>query len=142
MLDLPADLTIQRLRELVAEAGDRALLATGTPTPDAKVLELCAEGVEIAQQRDRATEAWRHRPHYIDNKFVEDVEGKALGQKLRPILVRAAKMPAKTPAGLYAKVLLSRAAKTVPHDLFQSVCRDILNQPEIRMAIWPADWRF
>lgn len=134
------DTIIARLRELAAEADTHQLLATGEPNPDARLLDLCADGIAMAKRRDEAEAHWRSRPigRRIDAEY-DHV--KLLVHKLRPILIRAAKMPAKTPPGLYAKVLLARAAKTVPHDLFQSVCADILNQPGIRMSIWPAEWQ-
>ncbi|NNM56312.1 hypothetical protein [Acidocella sp.] len=59
--------------------------------------------------------------------------------KLRNILRRARKLPALTPAGLYAKALLVKRSKTGAALLAMSLAEDLVNLPEVRRLIWTAE---
>src|ERR1700722_19013561 len=82
--------TIERLRAIAADAGDRLLLADGPPNPDAALLDLCAD---IAQQRkvaDAAWDRWRRATGH-DPRHPSYEEARSEARRLAVLLKRASK---------------------------------------------------
>lgn len=50
---------------------------------------------------------------------------------------RRAQRPAKTPAGIYAKLLIMRASRTGCPVLARSLADDLIQMPALRAVLWP-----
>jgi hypothetical protein len=139
--------TIQRLREIAAQAGD-ALLTEGVVHPDHALLDLCAEtlhlrrrSVELRRQRELlpgrfgtppATPAQNHLRAEID------AERDAADARAMQLTRRAAKLPAITPAGIYAKALVVRASRSAAAVLAMSLADELIACRSLRQSLWPA----
>lgn len=55
------------------------------------------------------------------------------------LIRRAGWLKATTPAGLAAKALICRASKTGSPKLAVSLAEDLLDNPHLRRAVWPAE---
>lgn len=144
---------IERLRRLVAESGDRLLLADGPPHPDAKLLELCAEAAEARKAFEQAEE--ERRGHYVVNghcvypwerttaqehaRLAADARMARARRKLGHGLREATKLRATTAAGIYAKAVAVRASLTGAAYLAQSLAEDLIGNPALRGALWAHD---
>jgi hypothetical protein len=147
--------TIRRLGEIAAEAADHAILADGPVTPDADLLVLCAEALhlllhakmtiaearetnraegELARSRNRWWEPW---PEMGSRRLFSDYD--AQHKATTPILSRIRKLPAKTPAGIYAKALVVKASRTGAPILAMSLAEDLIACRELRESLWPAE---
>lgn len=138
---------IARLREIAANSADRLLLADGPPHPDAALLDLCAEIAYRRKIAEQARQNWHEGfiPKY-KRGAVEEAQQKALDQArddadhaFSHLLRKAAKMPATTAAGIYAKALAVRSSKTGAATLAMSLANDLIACPGLRMSLWPAD---
>jgi hypothetical protein len=130
--------TVDRLKQIVAEAGDHLLLGDGPVNPDHALLELCADALhwlkqEKAEQTFREVTAWSPQGAWQQSLRDEEVYRKAAQRYLR----KAAKISAKTPAGIYAKAMLARCTRTGAAGLAMSLADDFLGIPELRASIWP-----
>jgi hypothetical protein len=139
-------------RSIAAKSAD-ALVMEGQPHPDHRLLALCADAldelsvvrreveVQAVEARERAgkawppaegEEAWRaaqrtrfeaHMAHYY---------------QARALLRAIAKVPATTPAGIYAKAQVCRASRTGAPGLATSMVEDLLACRALRAVIWPS----
>jgi hypothetical protein len=143
---LPAAIT--RLQEIAALAGD-ALLTEGPVHPDHELLGLCAEALHIRrrsvdlEQQYHAFPAPYGRPpatteqnRQRDEIYAELVAADALAVRLTR---RAAKFRATTAAGIYAKALVVRSARSVAAMLAMSLAEDLIACDELRRSLWPAE---
>ena len=148
------DRTIDRLKAMVADAGDRLLLSDGPPHPDHCLLDACADALRIMRevkelrQQDRAlfsfgggdfaqlpvAEQERRREQSKDNLQQIGV----LDGALRSVLSIARKQPATTAAGVYAKALVCKTSQTGAAVLAMTLAEDLIATPAIRASIWPA----
>ncbi len=143
-LPLPADAlgaTVARLRAMAAESGDRLYLSDGPVNSDWRLLDLCADAAHQRQVADAALAAWRacpgrpREPAFLAAREAERTAKAKLLQLLRAI----GKMPATTPAGLYAKALAVQSSATGASILARSLAQDFLDCRELRASLWPAE---
>ena len=133
--------TIGRLKEIADVSQDHLYLSDGPVNPDHTLLDLCAEGLHLAKEYRRISETrladlYRSQAEKLyDNKVLFESEQKTERQ-LRSAYLKASKLPARTPAGLFAKASLCRASKTGAAVLAMSLADDFLACDEIRLAIW------
>lgn len=141
--------TIERLRKIAAEAQDHLLLADGEPNPDAELLDLCADALDLLVI---AARAWRDRPvvkraargepipkaDYAEDQRLHDIF-RDNSSRAMPPLRAIRKLPAKTAAGVFAKAMVVRASRTGAPLLAMSLAEDLISNPTLRRAIWPAD---
>jgi hypothetical protein len=130
--------TIDRLKQIAAESGDRLYLSDGPVNPDYALLELCADALhwlkqEKAAQTFREVTPWDKDGPWNRSLREEDSARKAAQSYLR----KAAKIPAKTPAGIYAKAMVARCTRTGAAGLAMSLAEDFLNIPALRSSLWP-----
>jgi hypothetical protein len=130
--------TIDRLKQIAADSGDRLYLSDGPVNPDHSLLELCADALhwlkqEKAEQAFREVTPWDCDGPWKQSLRDEDDYRKAAQSPLR----KAAKLPAKTPAGIYAKAMVARCTRTGAAGLAMSLAEDFLGIPELRASIWP-----
>jgi hypothetical protein len=142
---------IDRLKAIVAESGDRLLLADGPPNPDAELLDLCAEALHHLKAAEKAynerpihqvtvnTPQWPPEVRQRDEELMAEFYQHA-GQA-RSRMVRAKKLRATTAAGIYAKALCVRASRTGAAEFAMSLAEDLVNNPELRASLWPAEAR-
>jgi hypothetical protein len=144
---------IRRLREIVAEADNHALLADGPVTPDAALLDLCAEALHLFA-RARETLAAREAIHWPPESLYSDdslmagpraeqrrlsEEHERLIKQAKPILSKIRKLHCATPAGIYAKALVVRSSRTGAPLLAMSLAEDhLIACQELRASLWPA----
>ncbi len=126
---------IARFRELAAESGNRLLLGNGPPNPDDRLLELCAD---IAEQ-DKAVRAVFALP--LDNSRAREfqAEWKRQTRRLATLLRAAAKLKARTAAGIYAKAVAVTVARTAAPVLCASLATDLIENPTLRAMLWKAN---
>ena len=147
-LGFNATASIERLRQVAAEAGD-SLLTEGYVQPDHELLDLCAEALHHLTHAQRAWEArrkleWYGKPkeeadrlHAKDQALYEDWQ--AEDKKGKAPLLRISRIKATTPAGIYAKAMVCRASVTGAAGLALSLAADFLACEELRKALWPAE---
>lgn len=123
---------MNRLHEIAAASGDALLLGDGPVHPDAALLELASETLHCSKQRE---ELFRAPGPWCEKRG----EWEPLEEKIRVNLRRAGKRSATTPAGIYAKILMVRAAKTVAAKLAMTLVDDLLTVPALRASLWPAE---
>lgn len=140
--------TIERLKQIAADSG-HALLTEGPVHPDHVLLDMCATALHHLGHAQKAHDArglltWfnesdpKRRDEMLatyDRLFEEYKEGERRG---KPYLLNIAKLKAQTPAGIYAKAAVVRASKTGAAGLAMSLARDLLDCPEMRAVLWPA----
>lgn len=139
--------TVARMRQIASEAQDHLLLADGPPHPDGKLLEVCAEALALLSGAERAREQrpmgrvsmdkWTAAMHAFDRQMME--EAAALDYRASPWLRRAAKVPATTAAGIFAKALVVRASATGAAALARTLAADLVDCRGLRGSLWPAD---
>jgi hypothetical protein len=138
---------IRRLREIAAEAADHAILADGPVTPDADLLDLCAEALHLLSRADKVHANYHATPAYglggtpATRAEREALWGEAgfLHREARPLMRRLSKTAAKTPAGIYAKALVVKGSVTGAASLAKSLAEDLIACRELRESLWPAD---
>lgn len=138
--------TIDRLKQIAAESGDRLYLSDGPVNPDYELLDICAEGLRLAREARHFNGIWRaeiNKPQLeqaLDTSELFRLWQKAEAE-MRGFCTKARKLSAKTPAGLFAKAMLCRAHKTGAGVLAMSLADDFLACDEIRLAIWKPEVR-
>lgn len=135
--------TIVRFREIAASSGDALFIASDEPPhPDRELLDLCGDVLYWAKRSDELWEEWRNRPSRYDNRgrhLVERDDAKAADAKLTQLLRRAKKLPATTPAGIYAKALAVRCSITGAAVLAKSLADDLIACRALRESLWPSE---
>jgi hypothetical protein len=144
-LPLGAELapTIDRLKAIAAEAADSLFLSDGPSNPDRALLDTCAHALALLRRAEsnRAT-LWTSPSEPQDPRatvvLVRNVC--ALERRALQLMRAAAKLPAKSPPGIYAKALLVRSAArgTGAGVLGASLASDLIACTALRLIIWPA----
>ena len=142
----PVDREIARFREIVAETNDALLLADGgAASPDAALLDLCAEALHLLTHAERAKAAgralfgsdeWRPRRAEWEALFDDSNRGVT---KAKPLLSRIRKLRAGTGAGIYAKAMVVRASISGAPYLAVSLAEDLIACKELRATLFPAE---
>jgi hypothetical protein len=136
--------TIDRLKAIACQA-TLALMTEGEVHPDWQLLDLSSEVL--------------HR-NKLDRRLWNEIEAIHLGgsrtseararwdilsdqrhkvsNEARLLSLRAAKLPARTLAGVYAKVLMIHSAKTSATTLASSLAKDLIGNRALRESLWPA----
>ena len=147
------DATIARLRALAAPGVDPASLAPPAPHPDATLLDVLAHAMwcqketgRLARAVDAAIATRRSGLVLHSATQAQQAELDALMREqfermedARKALRQAGKMPARTGAGIYAKVLAARASGSGSPGLCRSIADDLAALPALRALLWPAD---
>jgi hypothetical protein len=142
--------TIDRLKQIAAEAGDRLYLSDGPVQPDHELLGLTSEALRLLKRAGdmRASEqkARASAPRYKNGGLTEAARAEsdkliteihAAEEAARKSLRRAGKIKAVTPAGIYAKALLVRSSTTGAAVLAMSLAADMVDCHALRATIWP-----
>lgn len=140
---------IERLKAIAEEAGKRLLLADGPPHPDADLLDLCGDALYCRRLSQKA-EAEYHTfpPPYGEPRPTGELLRRAkeahdkwlrVSNEAVQLAKRASKIRAATPAGIYAKALLVRTARSAAAALAQSLAEDLVSNPTLRASLWPAE---
>jgi hypothetical protein len=160
----PIDREITRFREIATTTNDALLLADGPASPDAALLDLCAEALHLLTHAERTkiaarkllhAEPTQRRDHGEDIAdvlagllrktkvraewealFAEAADGVT---KAKPLLSRIRKLPAATGAGIYAKAMVVRASITGAPHLAVSLAEDLIACKELRATLFPAE---
>jgi hypothetical protein len=149
-LPLGAELqpTIDRLKAIAADAGDRLLLADGPVHPDAALLELCGEALHVRRRAEELLSEWHALPApygqppatEAENRRRREVDAqhRECDTRVTQLLKRAKKIRATTPAGIYAKALLVRASRNGAAVLAMSLAEELIDCRKLRESLWPA----
>jgi hypothetical protein len=89
--------------------------------------------LEKAEQAFREVTPWNANGPWQQSLRDDDGYRKSAQSYLR----KAAKIPAKTPAGIYAKAMVARCTRTGAAGLAMSMAEDFLNIPMLRAGLWP-----
>lgn len=135
---------IERLRELARSAARGDKVPEAAPHPDAELLELCALVLDLrakAESIDREARRTMGPRASMDNPaFAAEMEKRHEAQnRLRSPMARVCKFSAKTAAGVYSKALVLRASYGQAPRLAVSLVEDLVGNPTLRTAIWPAN---
>ena len=146
VIDFPR--TIDRLRE-IATLSAQALITEGPVNPDRDLLDACADALARARRTEdllrRAIEmgdAANGRPFTPEaRRRYDDLykEYDAVRIAAKPGLVAIGKMPARTPAGIYAKALVVKQSVTGAPHLAKSLAEDLVNNDVLRRLLWSDD---
>jgi hypothetical protein len=138
---------VDRMRQLVADTGDRLLLADGPPHPDARLLELCSDALHhatVANELDRTRPmsnlkrvVWSNEERRLEDQMWAECTRRRSAASV--LLREARKISAATPAGVYAKALCVRASRTGAADLGMSLAEDLCGNPTLRASLWAAE---
>jgi hypothetical protein len=137
---------IARLREIVAESADHAILADGPVSPDAELLDLCSKALYLLSRAEKAkAEAHLQKggyEQYTDKMRAEDDRSMgdywSLNRQATPLMRAIAKIPAMTPAGIYAKALIVKGSKGGAAGLAKTLAEDLVACRELRETLWSA----
>lgn len=121
--------TVDRLKQMAAEAADTPLLGDEPVHPDHQLLDLCGDLLHMMKRRKDLRELQFDHPLQQDRH--------ALFGQINSLLSKARKLRAATPAGIYAKVLVIRASESGAPMLAVSLAHDLVDVPALRASIWP-----
>lgn len=140
--------TIERLRAIAAASGD-ALLSEGPVHPDHELLDVCAEALHHRRRAAELREACNALPPPYGNPpatpeqnrlreklSVHDRDARSHALRLSR---RAAKLRARTPAGIYAKALVARSSRTAAAVLAMTLAEDLIGCEALRATLWPGE---
>jgi hypothetical protein len=141
--------TIDRLKAIANRSADALLLADGPPHPDWKLLDLAAEVLSLTRAAKLEAAEYHQLSHSHPGRPVTAIERQRLKvlmeqwqsteKKIKPLLTRARKLPATTPAGVYAKVLIVRSSRTGASYLAMNLAEELVRCEGLRQSLWPAD---
>jgi hypothetical protein len=137
------DATVHQSLGLLSLLAGRAMVAGADPaaavSPDHNLLLLCDHVVIAKRQHDQFEGAWRalERPHHPDEKRLYD-EWRRADRTVRSLLAKIRKLPATTPAGLFAKAAAVSRTGSAAAIVAVSLAHDLLASAELRRAVWPA----
>lgn len=121
------------IRELLARpAPDSA------PSPDAALLAACDAILSFDRQAD-ALRAAMGQTKSRKEWFKLHAELEALGGPRRAAAIKARKLRATTPAGLYAKALLLERSANITWANVRDFARDFRANLALRRVLWPAE---
>ena len=141
------DSVIDRLRELASTAASTGQEPEPAPHPDAVLLDLCADIAQSLKASKAANKQWNDaRVPWCERTLATVDQDRSLrfGAKVADrsysaALRAAAKIPATTAAGVYAKAVACRASKTGAANLATSLANDLVACPGLRSSLWPAE---
>jgi hypothetical protein len=96
---------IRRLREIAAASADHAILADGPVTPDAPLLDLCAEALHLLSQAEKAQKTL---PSYGSSGWGSQTQAERLRihaeidelrKRAKPVMYRIRKIPLRPERG-------------------------------------------
>jgi hypothetical protein len=138
------------MKAIAAESGDSLLLAAGPPHPDYQLLDVCGDALHFLKQADHVLEEERSIPfasaHGHDWPAWSAMRAEAdrlleIGRKHEAravqLMRRARKLRATTPAGILAKALLVRAARSGTQVLAMTLADDLIACKGLRDSLWP-----
>lgn len=141
--------TIDRLKAIAADAGDRLLLADGPVHPDAALLELCGEALHVRRRAEELLRQWHALPASFGNppateaekrqRAELDAEHRKCAARVTQLLNKTQKIRSTTPAGIYAKALLVRASRDGAAALAMSLAEELIDCRALRESIWLAE---
>ena len=143
--DITAD-ALAVFRRIADQSADSLLLADGPPHPDARLFDIAADVFEAKKEEEAASkfanDTWKMEAGEIGraaivHRAANMVIVRGHRYRISRLAKAAAKIDAKTPAGLYAKVQIIRQMAT-PLGIVQSLIDDILGNPDIRASLWPS----
>ena len=129
-----------RLLATAAVLGGKETEIPAQPHPDAELLELCAQVLDLHAQHDAI---WREarelpRPWMDDQTYRQEMAKRKDCAKIwKPALGRIGRIPSKTGAGIYAKAMVIRDGSGTAPALVLSLVEDLVACPGLRAAIWP-----
>jgi hypothetical protein len=137
--------TIDRLRTIARESDDHLILADGPVSPDAALLGFCGDALYLLRRADTTYDkATSSRKSYNDRTPAEEAanellwsEAKSFVHRAKTLMRRVAKMPAQTPAGIYAKALLVQNSRAGAQCLARTLAEDLVACPGLRESLWP-----
>lgn len=146
----PAVPAAMALFRRIATSSADALLTEGEVNLDHRLLALCADALDRLTVARRTYEARRpcDCPRLADREAFQrwsdkdraDLASVSVLEGLSAPLLRAiAKLPARTPAGIYAKAQVCNASRTGSPVLAKSLARDLLACRALRSVLWPAE---
>jgi hypothetical protein len=143
----PTEDALALFRRIADQSADSLLLADGPPHPDARLFDLAADVFEAKKKEVEASnfanDTWKMEVGKIGSAAHIHMKAnmivvKGYRYRISRLAKAAAKIEAKTPAGLYAKVQIVRQLVT-PLGIVKSLIDDILGNPDIRAALWPSN---
>jgi hypothetical protein len=137
--------TIDRLRTIARESDDHLILADGPVSPDAALIGFCGDALYLLRRADTTRDkAWSSQKPYDDYTPSERIanellwrEAKSLVYRAKTLMRRVAKIPAQSPAGIYAKALLVQSSRTGAQCLARTLAEDLVACPSLRESLWP-----
>ncbi len=140
---LPDDFgaTLDRLRRIASQAASDGTVSEPAPHPDAQLLTLCAEVIDLhAASNAIWREARKLVPAMMGNPAyaAELANRHVVVNKRRSRMMRIPKIPAKTAAGVYAKAYVLKLSYGAAPQLAKSIATDLVACPGLRSALWPA----
>lgn len=142
----PAPEALELFREIAARSGDTLILGDGPPHPDAQLLQLVVDVLDLNKREtiklDEVHATWSQSKHpFGEQALKEQKDGRAecarMRTEIKRLTLRASKIRAATPAGLFAKTQMLRVTLTTQRGLAGSIAADILENAAIRAALWP-----
>ncbi|MGH7104422.1 MAG: hypothetical protein ACREFJ_18740 [Acetobacteraceae bacterium] len=131
---------IERLRALVAEVAKAGSIAEPEPHPDAELLALCtqvldltAEHASILREARTTPDPFVSNPAYLAEARCWEM---AIERRRKPLTL-IGKIPATTGAGLYAKAMAFRSVHS-GGGIVASIIDDLIACPGLRASLWPA----
>jgi hypothetical protein len=123
---------------LLSLLADRAMVEGADPSasvsPDHTLLLLCDYVIMAKRQEDHHLAVWRATP-FAERE--DDAEWKAARRTVRKLLLKILKLPAQTPAGLFAKAAAVSRTGSTAAGVAVSLANDLLASAELRRAVWP-----
>lgn len=108
-------------------------------SPDHKLLTMCETLASLRKARAETDAEWRKHDFRSPEKArLRELEKKILCAMRSP-MVMIGRTPAATPAGLFAKAIAVRGAGHQAAGLGKSLAADLLANPRLRAALWPAE---
>jgi hypothetical protein len=132
---------------LLSGLAGRALASGADPSAvvgaDDELLLLCDQIVTIKRQSYAMAD--HARALGTQSRALHDpavklawAEHARLDRSARSPILRATKLHATTPAGIFAKAVAIRSCSDQAAVLAKSMANDLLNSPELRKVLWPA----
>jgi hypothetical protein len=136
---------IRRFREIAAQSANHAVFCDGPVSPDADLLDLCAEALHLLVHAEKSSNSRvpYTRQHTEEMRKENDrlwKEAESLRKQAGGKMYWIAKKPAQTPAGIYAKALVVKSSVTgAARRLAKTLAEDLIACRELRESLWPAD---
>ena len=129
---------VAMLREIARSAAEVGADPSAPPIPDGELLSLCDQIVTCKRHVQQLWEAYRQEPRgtrEINEFWRQQIHDAELAG--RPLLVRAGKIRAAGPAGIYAKAMAVRHAGAQAGGLAKSLANDLLACAALRGILCP-----